>query len=378
MAEVDGTLVRSHGTDPNPRPPGGRMIALMAILAAGALAVTYLGANSATERSAVTAPSLPPTQSTVLTRVVPSPPLADPLDRRVPGFTGTLVMTVATTDGTEIWRWSSGVDGVLQRSIPVPDLYDARPDASGTRVVALRRHGRDETSLQALDETGALSPILFGAQGFAWHASRPTTILFASEHAGDVPLLHAGQWTADGVWFKPAGLLAGYDLLQGNPIPDRLVGYDDDGIVIESRSTVQRIGPEGRVAGSAPGTFVGMSPNGDVAVAIGAVTIIYSGAAMERRSQLSGAYSSIAWTGDRIAATSAERSQVDLIDGAATRSVDVGPIHPTVLTWSADGRFVVVSGHVAEDPILLFIDSASLDTTSIIMTGCPVAATAVD
>ena len=87
----------------------------------------------------------------------------------------------------------------------------------------------------------------------------------------------------------------------------------------------------------------------------------------------------VVWAPDnaRYAAAHFEGDSLDLADGAARRTVMVGDIRPRVLTWTPDGRFVLVAGEIASDPVIVFVDSATLDTRTVLVDAHPLAARVV-
>lgn len=382
--------VRSHGTPPaaSARPPGRRLLVLVLGMALGGLVVTWAAADpsSESERSAITSPTVDDAPSTTVVSdiALPAPPIPDPLDQRVPGFTGTLVLTMGTSEGTEVWRWGTGGDGVLERTAPTPDLYDAVPDPTGSVVAAIRRFGREAPSLR-MATAAEWSPVFWGVGQFARHPTEPGAVAWfeASDATDDDATIHMGRWNGDGVYFRPVYLPATAD---DSPIADRLVAFDRHGLVFErhlgtggmASVRIERVNVLGTLLATVDGFFVGASPDGQVAVSDGVTTRLVDGASLDQTAQFGAVYHSMAWTGDgRIAAADREGTVVDLIDGAAIRSVEVGDIGPSVLTWSPDGRFIVASGHAGDDPVLAFIDSATLDLTVLLVSGHPVAAVAL-
>ena len=353
------------------------LLALATIL--GAVTLNYVAADQGTESdpSAITTPDIPETPTTFAPEPIADPPIPDPLDERVAGFSGSLVLAVAALDGLEVWGWSSGASGVLERSIPVGSVFEPRFDASGSLVAAIRRRGGEFPSLR-LGQVPQLSPVFWGAHSFAWHSTAPGAIAWVSQWAATpLPTLHTGEWVGDGVYFRPVADLEGFDVVPGGGDNDRLVAFDDLGFVLEKwrwtgqvRRAVVRLDPDGNPTGEVDGVFAGIGPNGDVAVTNGPTTRILGGPLLELRSVLPAAYSSLAWTADgRIAAAHYDRTVVDLIDGVAVRSVDIGQLRPSAVTWSQDGRFAVFTGNTDGDSVLTFVDSASLDTTTLFLTG---------
>lgn len=360
---------------------------LVVTLALGGLIVTWAAADPSSEsdRSAITSPIVEdPTTTTspLLEPVLSEPPIVDPLDGRVPGYPGTLVLAMGTTRGTQLWHWNTGPDAVLSKTPPIADLYDARPDPTGSVVAAVRRFGNEAPSLRMA--TGPeWFPVFWGAGQFAWHPTEPGAIAWTGDEApGEQTTVHIGQWNGDGVYYRPLQLPGG-NALGGSELENRLVAFDRHGLVFERRAErtmvrVERIDALGTTLGSVDGVFVGSSPDGVIAVSDGFTTRLVSGESLTQQDVLGGVYHSMVWADDgRIAAADRESTRVDLIDGSATRSVEVGGIGPAVLTWSPDGRFVVASGHAGEDPVLVFIDSATLDTTILLVSAHPVAAVAL-
>lgn len=377
-------MVRPLGTRPRPSPRSprpGRWPLLIGL--AGVLLLTIIAGDPASEsdRSANTVPPIPPDPPAPQPTVpVPDEPVPSPLDDFVPGFSGTLVMAVADAEGTQVWRWSSGRDGVIARSLPVADIYDAAPDPSGSWVAGIHRFGRELPSLQVGIETHP-SPVFWGARSFVWHAAASGGIAWVEQpDAAATSTIHVGERVEDGVFFKPAAMLDGFWFATG---ADRLVAYDNTGFVVERWSadgaSVQRLGPDGQTLGTASGQFVGISPGGTVAVREGVVTRMLTGPSLEESTMVPTPYTSVAWApGEaRFAATDFEAKSVDLADGAARRTVAVGDIGPSIMTWGPQGRFVLVSGHVESDPVIVFIDAATLDTWTILLDANPVAAAVV-
>ena len=357
---------------------------LAVVLAAGAIAVTWFSADPSMEsgRAVVTTPEVEETPTTApAVAPVPEPPIPDPLDRRVRGFDGTLVIALGTGDGLEVRRWSSGPDGVLERSVPEDDLYDASFDASGRLVAAIRRYGREPPSLR-VGSHGELSPIFWGAHSYAWHSHRPEALAWVSQGPREEqPMIHIGRSIDDGVYFKPAGTVPGFDFRDGLV---RLVAYDDWGFVFETWgtrreiTTVTRLSPQGTPVATVEGWYIGASPTGRMAIGTEGRTVVLDAATLSPVPSLPSQYSSVAWADDgRMAATHFESTVVDLIDGSGVRSVDIGQIQPTALGWSADDRFVVLAGHAEADPVLVFVDAATLDTTTLFVSGHPIAAVAL-
>ncbi len=142
---------------------------------------------------------------------------------------------------------------------------------------------------------------------------------------------------------------------------------------------MQRIGTDGTPQGQVPGQFVGISSTGVVAVADGPGTRLLSGPGLETAAIIPATYTSVVWAPDnaRYAATHFEGDSIDLADGAARRTVTVGDITPRMLAWSPDGRFVLVAGEIASDPVIVFVDSATLDTRTVLVDAHPLAARVV-
>ena len=354
------------------------------VIAAGALVLTALAATFAAstrgdgiEASLITDPALDPEPATTTSTYPtdfgdPLPAFAVPssIDALVPGFTDTLVMTAGTGAGLEIWTWTSGPDGTLTRD-PVPgDLFDARFDVSGDQVAALSQFADDPPWLVVTGGEDVV-PIFYGARSFAWHVSVPGLIAWMSQIPGeDAPTLYLGARNDGGMYFKPIATLPGFDAMDANQIHDRLAGYDGTGFVIERWTmsdaafapTVVRLDLEGRPVATMPGTFAGLSASGEIAVS-GADSIkIVAGPDMAATMTIPGLATSAVWSpdGTLVASTPDGQREVAIDDGdhaATTYQVEVD--RPTVHAWSSDGRFVIVSGHAGDDPVLLFIDTAN-------------------
>ena len=378
--------VRPLGSQPRPsprEPPRRRWMVLSSLAIVLFLILIAGNPSSESKPSAISVPPLPPEPPlSAATILVPKEPVAKPLDDIVTGFRGTLVMTVGGSGGTEVWRWSSGPDGTIARSLPVADIYDAMPDPSGSWILGLRRSGREPPLLQMGIENDP-APVFWWTRSFAWHVATPGRVAWAAQrNAGAVATVHVGERVEAGIYFKPATTLKGFELVAGT---DRLVAFDDFGFVFErwaadrSSVSVQRIGPTGEPEGLVVGQFVGISPDGMVAVLDGPITRLLTGPSLEESAVISSRYTSVVWAphSARFAASNFETDSVDLADGSARRTVAVGDIGPTILAWSSDGRFVLVSGELEEKPVIVFIDAVTLGTWTVRLDSYPVAATVI-
>lgn len=377
--------VRSHGSAVHRRTPPGRTAALVvALLALGAVTVTYLAGDPAneSERSAITSPDVedpPPIATNDLGDVIPDPPIPDPLDERVTGFGGDLRLIVFSNEGMERWRWTSGPDGVLEKSPAEPDLYGAAFDASGDLVAAIRRYGREAPSLRVAAPRTEMAPVFWGAESFAWHRTVTGGIAWVSQSpTQEWATLHAGAWVRDGVYFKPVTTLIGVDVRATSPTSSRLVGYDDHGYLFErwerrdgeAHVSVVRYTPDGAETAEAEGAFIGFIPDGRIALGLDRQTFLIDPVDLQADEILAAGYTSIAATADgRLAATDSESTTVDLIDGKAVRTVDIGQLRPVALAWGPRQRFAIVAGHADDEPVLVFIDAATLDTTTLFVGG---------
>ena len=374
------------GTVPGePGPPRRSVLIAAGVLAGAALGATFLSLSGGDgiDASLITDPALQPDPFPPTTVAVdygdPLPPVAvpNPLDAPVPGFAGTLVMTTDSPAGLEVWTWTAGPEGTLTRDPVLGDLVDARPDATGAVVAALRRHGDDPPWLVVTNGTD-VTPVFFGARSFAWHATAPGEIAWlALTSPTDSPTLYIGVRNDGGLYFKPLANLTGF----AEETTSRLVGYDTSGFVVETWTrgdggsftpSVQRLDPSGRPVASLEGYFVGVAPDGTVAVGETTVTDTPAGTF----SLLPAASTSAVWSpgGDRLAITADAATSVTIEDTAGTAQAffDLGADHLTVRAWSPDGRFVIVSGYVGDDALLVFIDTAMASVRPVPIDGHPI------
>ncbi len=383
--------IRTTGAEV-PRPPGPpRIPVLIAVAVVAAMALAAVVLTDTSDDLSIAIPDLGPETTTTLTppptiSVDPSgddAALPNPLDTLVPEFADTLILTAATGDGIEVWTWTTGANGTLSRSALGENLYDATPDASGSSVAALRRYGHDGPWLVVAHDGDAV-PVFYGARSFAWHRTEPGRIAWLSQLPGeDAPTLYLGTRNDGGMYFQPLTLLSGFDAFAG----DRLVGYDDTGFVIErwnvaagDHPTVARLDPYGDPGSSSPGTFSGLSDDSGVAVSGEASTAIESGVGMVFQRSLPAAASSVAWWtgGTSLAYTTLEGSSVVVVSGgSAVREYDLGVSRPVAAAWSPDGRFLVVTGHAGDAPMLLFVDMADGSIDAVAIDATPIRAVVV-
>jgi hypothetical protein len=378
---ADRGEIRVSGTGPSRRSsPGSRVAIFIAVAAGGFVALVGGSPGTESDRSAVTTPQ--PTTTTVATAdpapVVPAGDLDVPLDRLIPDFGGTLVLTMADDSGTAVWTWSSGPGGALVRSEPLADVYDARPDPSGTWVLGIHDysgHSRLEAGL-----AGSPIAVFWGADSFAWSISDPGRVGWI-EISDDTELpLHTGRHIPSGIWFVPAGRYLPSDPLARHVV----VGLDDHGFVMQriSRSLefdVVRVTETGIETGAAAGMFVGLSPAGHVAVSDGTSVRLHTGPELEPSARLGAPATSMRWApgARRLAFVDREGRTVDIVEGAARTTVDIGAIRPRVLTWDATGRFVVLAGDRGPaESLLAFVDTVTLDVRTVSVSASPVAAAA--
>jgi len=371
---VQGLPVRMQPTR------GRRRVVLTVLLLIGGAVVLFGGSPAnETDRTTAPLPDLPPSSSTTTTEPL-SPALPNeigaPLDDRVPGFDGVLVMTVGTPDGTEVWHWSSGPSGTLCRTAPIADVYDAQPDGTGRFVLAIHRFAGSHRLEAALDRVPV--PVFWGADSFAWHAADEGRLAWLEPLPdGDIGL-HRGRHVEEGIGSVPTGIYEPTD-----PAADHvLVGYDDLGLVLQRITSpgrafeVVRVDITGVETGSTTGMFLGVGPFGRVAVREDSTTRLVDGPAMTPTSNLDGNHTSVVWSelGGRIGTADADSGIVSIIEGSLVRPIDVGDVSPRVLAWDPTSRFLVAAGNLpGGQGMLLFVDRIDLEVSTVLVPGSPIA-----
>lgn len=378
----DREPVHVSGAERAPREPSRTTRRLVVAGMTIGLGLAFLAGNPETEPTradeAISVPS--PATSLPLADPLPHRRVFSPLDRIVPGFSGTLVATAATPSGTEVWRWSTGPGGSLRRSEPRPSRFDARPDPTGTWVLGISRLNERAPLLEADIEHDPV-PVHWDVDSFAWHPNdRGAVGWMAAGAERGTASLQLGRHLDEGILFKPAA-----DRIAIDPASAyRVVALDELGFVVErvdaERSfTVRRWALDGEETGVTTGMYVGHSPGGQVAVLDGRSTRFLTGVALEESAVLPEPFTSVAWStdGSQLAAANAERDTLEIFQGAARTTISVGPIRPSILTWDATGRFVIVTGRVEGESVLVFVDSAGLDVRTVLVPASPVAGVVV-
>lgn len=373
------------------RPPAVIAIGLLVVIAVGGMLLSRVTGDGI-DASIATDPALRADMETATTvgadTTTPEPvAVSDPLNLYVPGFTATLIMTTGFPSGVEVWTWSSGPEGTLTRT-PVPGpLVDARPDVSGEEIAALRQQADEPPWLVVANGVG-VTPVFFGAQSFAWHASQPGDIAWLSQTSTtDPPTLYIGTHADGGLYFKPIADLDEFSSLGVDRPADRIVGYDSAGFIVEHWNisdgvvvpTVERLDASGHPVMSIAGYFVGAAPDGGVVVHDLGVTRITSPGSPP--TQMVPASTSAVWspTGDRLATTSegSPIATIEQTDAGGETSFDLRLDHLRVEAWSPDGRFLIVSGYADARPFLVFIDTLDATVWPISIEGNPIGVVAI-
>jgi hypothetical protein len=291
-------------------------------------------------------------------------------------MSGTLVMAVDASTGTEVWRWQTGPDAILSRSAGVSNLFDTHPDPSGTWFLGIQRGDGIPLLQAALDSKPV--PVFWGADSFAWHTVDDGAVAWISIADAEVTV-QLGRHRSEGISFKPGPIIA-----IGADDTYRLRAFDDLGLVMEVISaerefSVRRFDIDGNLTGAVPGQFVGISPKGQVAVSTGRATEFRRDADLAPGATISGVATSARWspTGARLAVTNVAGDTVDIIDGTARLTVSVGEIRPWILAWSPDERFVLVGGESGGETLITFVDTASLQIRTVFLDAAPIAAVVV-
>lgn len=360
-----------------------RVLVAVAVVVAAAVTATFLARTiNAPQAADVTDPEIPPT--TIATSLPDAPTGVDALSTLVPDLEGTVVMTVEIAGTVEWWEWRADDNGPTR--LPLSGhLSETRLDASGSLAAAIERHADDPLALR-MGEGPELSRIFYAVHSYVWHRSEPGRLAWLSQSDPAQPaVVHIAYSKGRTVYSKPLALLAGVDLVTpGRRDGVRLAALDDYGVVVEEwllddekkfTARVTRIGTDGAVAGEAEGVFAGLAPGGVMLVRstsdAAALPTLY-GPDMSLAGELLGPAAHVLWSRDGSKRAAVFPGPVvEVREGDSTISLAVPLDSPRLETWSADGRFVVLTGWRDEIPALAFVNTVRSTVSIVRLSGYP-------
>lgn len=335
--------VRPLGTDEVP-PGGGRWVAATVgtVVAVGAV-VLFLTSRPASQSSAESVPEVAATTDT-------TPEIDDrPLTLRVPGLTAGLVGVVADEGSIGAWTWPADIG--IPLDLETDNDVWAQWDNSGAFLTELRDVGRTNSSLY-FGPPDNIREVIRDVTEFVVHDTAAGDIAWVTAEAQ--PRLWKGRSSV----ISGLRSLFSSQIVSVDPSLGRLAAYGDWGFAFQTdsdreRSLITILDPEGELLTIAPGFLLDSTADGRLLMVTGpgadgqlVETDIFFAGVTEL--PIDGAGSVPIWSPDGSSfavVRSVGNSQTALEiweDGRLIRSLALAVRQATPMSWSADGRWIIL------------------------------------